>query len=217
MASKLLFILTFINISLFFPFSTFAQSPKEAVLALKKLQARVETGVSYRDYSPAVSEAKFAVKLYLDSPESKDEPDLSTSLLKTIEHYQIANDLWGEKFSGRKPSDFVTPRVKQAVFKIYPDAPDLGVATQYSHLLSFIWGKASLELNTANSLLSKTEAKAENAKLQLEALNKENEAFKKELGTLKIENSKLKEENEALKAEVKTLQSNPRSSIKKKK
>jgi hypothetical protein len=51
----------------------YAQSAKEAVRALPKLQARVEAGISYRDYSPALGDALFEVKLFLQSPGAKEK------------------------------------------------------------------------------------------------------------------------------------------------
>ena len=43
------------------------QKAKDAVGALKKLEASVETGISYKDYSLALGSANFSVKQYTDS------------------------------------------------------------------------------------------------------------------------------------------------------
>jgi hypothetical protein len=71
-----------------------AQSAKEAVRALQKLQARIEIGISYRDYSPALGDAKFEVNLYMQGREAKTKLELATSLSKVIDLYQAALDVW---------------------------------------------------------------------------------------------------------------------------
>jgi len=54
-----------------------ADSAKDGIIALKKLQAKCQTGISYRDYSNALGEAKFPVNMYTESEESKKYPDLT--------------------------------------------------------------------------------------------------------------------------------------------
>ena len=66
------------------PSIAFGQSAKDAIRALKKLEARVEAGISYKDYAPALGDAKFEVNLFLESPEAKEMPRLSEAVKKTI-------------------------------------------------------------------------------------------------------------------------------------
>ena len=49
----------------------YAQSAKDAVRALQKFQARIEVGISYRDYAPALGDVKFEVNQFLRSPEAQ--------------------------------------------------------------------------------------------------------------------------------------------------
>jgi hypothetical protein len=75
----------------------FAQSAKDAVRALQKLQARVESGISYRDYGLALGDARFDVNLFLQSPQAKNEK-LKASIRRAMEHYQMARTVWQVKF-----------------------------------------------------------------------------------------------------------------------
>ena len=68
-----------------------------AVLALKKVQAMVESGVSYRDYSHALAEASFPVKLFLESDVAKKAPEFSDFLKYSLKDYHAAQELWSEE------------------------------------------------------------------------------------------------------------------------
>lgn len=79
------------------PQKTSTQIPQSSLLAynaLKKVEARTEVGVSRRDYPEVIAEAKVAVNLFLESPESKSVPDLTESLEKAMKHYTDAKNLW---------------------------------------------------------------------------------------------------------------------------
>jgi hypothetical protein len=61
---------------------------KEAVLVLKKLEARIKTGISRRDYSVAVGEANFSVTQFFETGKTSSVPDFSTSHRNAINpHY----------------------------------------------------------------------------------------------------------------------------------
>jgi hypothetical protein len=109
---------------LFYGNVCFAQSAKDAVRALQKLQARVESGISYRDYAPALGDALFEVKLFLRSPEAKTKPELAAAVSKAMEYYQTAGEMWMSSIK----------------------APALGVQIS--------WEKAGQELEKAIGLLS---------------------------------------------------------------
>jgi len=68
----------------------------DALLALKKLQAKTETGIAYNEYLSALGDANFAVKSFLDSEDAKSQPDLSSSLQEAIKWYRAASEVWSE-------------------------------------------------------------------------------------------------------------------------
>jgi hypothetical protein len=72
----------------------FAQSAKDSTRSLQKIQARVESSVDNKDYTAALGDAIFEVKLYLSSPEAKERPEFTNSISKTLEHYQMAGEMW---------------------------------------------------------------------------------------------------------------------------
>ena len=79
------------------PQKTSVPIPPSAILAykaLKKVEARTEVGVSRRDYPEVIAEAKVAVNLFIESPESKSVPNLTESLEKAMKHYADAKNLW---------------------------------------------------------------------------------------------------------------------------
>lgn len=88
-----------------------AQSAKEALEALKKLESRVQVGISYKDYGPALGETHYKVKMFLESPDSNKNPMLAKSIGKALQHYTYANEIWGIKIA--KGSDIIYRDVEQ--------------------------------------------------------------------------------------------------------
>ncbi|HTF66507.1 MAG TPA: hypothetical protein VK638_27865 [Edaphobacter sp.] len=50
------------------------QKAKEAVIALKKLEARTDAGVSHRDYLVALGDTNFSVRQFLESERAREVP-----------------------------------------------------------------------------------------------------------------------------------------------
>jgi hypothetical protein len=67
-----------------------AQSAGEALDALKLLQQKCESGISYQDYGPALDQVRKPVLRYLASAGSKSSPGFSGSLGKALTHYEYA-------------------------------------------------------------------------------------------------------------------------------
>ncbi len=68
-------------------------SAKNAVRALKKLEARCQAGISkISDYSAALGDAKFEVNMFVESSESNDFESLKSSIMQTMKHYDDAGD-----------------------------------------------------------------------------------------------------------------------------
>ena len=78
----------------------YAQSAKEAIMALKKMEARVQSGISYRDYSPALGETKFSVNVYLEDPEANKNPEITSLIKRVMVHYEQAGFVFKESLSG---------------------------------------------------------------------------------------------------------------------
>jgi hypothetical protein len=80
--------------------ATAAPSPKqdpkakEAVLALEKLESTIESGVGLQDYSKALAEANFPVKMYLSGESAASYPTLSKTIEDTVKWYRAARSIW---------------------------------------------------------------------------------------------------------------------------
>lgn len=87
------------------------QSANEAVEALKKLESRVQVGISYKDYGPALGDTHYKVKMYLESPNANKNPILAKSIGNALKHYIYANEIWGYKIA--HGSDIIYRDVEQ--------------------------------------------------------------------------------------------------------
>jgi peptidoglycan hydrolase CwlO-like protein len=146
--------------------NAFGQSAKEAVMALKKLQVRYQTGVSYKDYPTALADAKFPVQLYLESPEAESTPELSEALKNAISYLDKANEMVSLKMTQIEIDGWLELATKEI-------------------------NKASDLLASAEKS-SKGKKAGSNAQKQIDTLKKEIEKLKKENINLKKENEALK-------------------------
>lgn len=203
-----LFLVSFKAMTLFFillvgvPTLSHAQSAKDALMALKKLEARIQGGVTYRDYGSALGEAKFPLNLYFESSEAKKYSDLSSSLRNAMYHYDVASRVWEFKM-GRPPSRGrfinVNSDLGKYLEKSYPNVKTdalselkiFGKDSTYDAdlVLRLIWKDASKEVDNATIEYAKLEEKPSDETAKL----------KKEIAELKKEVAELKEENDLLK------------------
>ena len=65
--------------------------------AVKKLEARTEVGINYKEYSTAVGDAWGDVKVFVESPEGKRLPEFSFALMSAMGKYRLALDIWQDK------------------------------------------------------------------------------------------------------------------------
>lgn len=155
---------------------------KDALKGLKKLQVRVETGVSYRDYPTVLSDAKFEVRQFNDSPGAKQLPEFSAAINSAIRHYERAQALWAYKFADRelrnavlsydidvvregglfggsfKTVNRVNPTRLQFMTELMNeykvgDGSSPEVRIMIDSTLAVIWSAAAKDIDTANSLL----------------------------------------------------------------
>lgn len=112
-----------ILISLLFPLNAGAQSAKEAFMALKKLEARIQIGITHQDYVRELGEAKFPVNLYLEGPEAKNDLELALLIGTIMYHYIQSEFVFKENLRG--PFRFIDKgaysKEDKAKQKIYRD------------------------------------------------------------------------------------------------
>jgi hypothetical protein len=108
---------------------------KAVVKALKKLQARTEIGINFQDYDSAVSDVYPEVKVFIESTESKDMPELRLVLKNAIDCYLKVRELWSIKIGSDSPA------------KQY-DASILLITAQ-----PLLWQVAAGNISAANALI----------------------------------------------------------------
>ncbi len=190
-----LFIITMVIVLTFATVTAFAQSAKEAILGLKKLQARCQSGISYQEYGNAVADAMFPVNLFKESEAAKESPELADSVRKVMFHYVYANEIWQYKFSSRSPTTLigVDTEIGRDIEGLYPRASKIpgfivgGPYYKIDQLLPVIWAEASEELDNATKLYAKAEKDKSD---DTDKLKKENAKLKKQLELMKSKNKK---------------------------
>jgi hypothetical protein len=170
-------------ISLIFSVPVHAQTAKDAIKAMKRLEAYFETGISYRDYVRALGEAKFEVNQFLESKDVESNKKLTEVIVKTISEYDDAKTIFSEKLKGPyrtidNVDSFLTGEMAENAKKInkyyqiiveqYPESNKLiadggaivdvsekdGRRINLSNLLPIILNQASKDLAEASALLA---------------------------------------------------------------
>lgn len=141
----------------------------EAVNALKKLQAKTQVGITYKDYSPALAEAKYALNLFIESSQAKDFPELAETLSSAFETFAMAGEVWSAKFSGSSVSSFGRKSDHPAVFAKFPEIDQIvskggtGVIIEEKDggpflidgLVSFLFSKGNQEIQKASAMIAR--------------------------------------------------------------
>ena len=122
---------------------------REAYLSLKKIETKVETGVNYRDYCKAVSDARCAVNIFMESDENKNM-SIRQSISKIMEQYIFATLIWSNRIKNKYYYISSSSSQDKALFnkiaKLYPKIVDGGFINLERAML-LLWADASLELN----------------------------------------------------------------------
>ena len=92
-------ILLSLLLSLFMVPVASAQSARDAVKSLKRIEARVDMGINYNEYVLAVADARVEVQMYLESHEAQQKAALTAAIKKILEHYETAREVWKMKVS----------------------------------------------------------------------------------------------------------------------
>jgi hypothetical protein len=86
-------------ISLFIVPAAYAQSARDTIKALKRIEARADMGISYSEYVLAVADARVEVQMYLESHEAKQKAELTGLIKRILGHYETAREIWKTKVS----------------------------------------------------------------------------------------------------------------------
>jgi hypothetical protein len=70
------------------------QSMLEVLQAMRKMSSRVETGISYKDYSAPLSDLVFALESLLKNPAADKVAQFTNAATDTINHYKNARGFW---------------------------------------------------------------------------------------------------------------------------
>jgi hypothetical protein len=189
-----------------------AQSAKEAFMALKKLEARTQVGVSYRDYSSALGEAKFPVNLFVESKEGRESIDLAKAIRKTFAIYSDALMVFGYKTTGglvygdnTEIGRYLLPKYPQLGKSISEKGarrPPSGAAYDLdsSSTLEILFNLAGQSLYDTEKLLSLSKSPSlSESSMTLENFKAENTKLSAEIDRLSKEILQLRTENDILK------------------
>ena len=141
---------------------------RKMLSALKRIETRVETGVSYRDYPSIVSDADYEVRQF-SSEYGPKLPQVGLGAVKVIADYQYVLSVWKIKFnqtspSGRRPNEWVWEASQiQAVLSAYPSAISARLSDgtlSIDRVLSIVWAEASSKIKDVERAL--TEASSAN-------------------------------------------------------
>ncbi|MBN1912691.1 MAG: DUF4339 domain-containing protein [Pirellulales bacterium] len=75
-------------------YSNSPQSARNALNAVKRVEARTEVGINFKDYSTVVGEAWAEVKIFTESPDGRKLPAFSFLLVSAMGKQKIALDVW---------------------------------------------------------------------------------------------------------------------------
>jgi len=150
-------------ILLWLPALALGQTAEDAVKSLKKVEASIQTGVSYQDFPQILAAAKKAVNMFMESNEAKKDPQFAKYIETIINYYTNAKEIWSIKFNCK--DDFVMEAVGintdcgKEIKRLYPNSrPELlpgnfGPFYIVSDVLRSIFHDASKELKKASKIV----------------------------------------------------------------
>lgn len=137
-----------------------------AIRALKKMKARVSSGISYREYSSPLAEARYEVDQFLQSPASSMIPDVTKNISDAIDHYVFSGRVWAVKFAGGRPLDgmsrFESPEIYDTLeskYGVHDHVTNNGffgshnVGKLYAASLPVVWSFADRSISVAEQAI----------------------------------------------------------------
>jgi hypothetical protein len=162
--------------------AAYAETANDAFRALKRLEAKCQSGISYKDFSLALGYSKFTLNMYLEEKDPSKSSSVTKSMLIAYDHYEFAKTMWDFKFTSKMEiipttSDWGID-LSKIIFSRYPEAnrsttdggviykstlklPDEAIKAgikldddiYLDGVVSYAFNKASSELKTTASLL----------------------------------------------------------------
>lgn len=139
-----------------------AQSAHDTITAFSKLDAKIEIGMNFRDYSTAVGDLNFSYKEFADGRDAEKFPTVKAKLGAALTRYVEANMIWGSNIGSDEAlyhKDLVA-----SITSRYPEAAEsehsggativTGGGLRVRKLLPIYWRKASSEVMDAKKALS---------------------------------------------------------------
>lgn len=141
------------------PFDVFADTSRDAIRALKKIEAYTQIGVSKDEYVASLKDAQYEVNLYfyLDNPDLQKDHELAALIKQIMEYYVFAYNLW-------KKGEWIHLREATELLKKFPDmSQNTNIVqertVQIQPAISFVWEKASADLMKAQKYMLKKSAR----------------------------------------------------------
>lgn len=196
--------------------SVYAQSAKEALMSLKKLQSKCEAGILYNEYPPSLAETKAQVMDYLQSPLSSDEPEFAEALGSALGHYECAGQVFDYMYKAGAGQHFVSTLDPSLFAKVKQRYPELNIYVNkdisgfsYSEAIQVMWARAASEVERAFDNLPSRAGKTTSGKAVEQADPDDADVtdgrLKQQVNALKHEVRRLKKENKELRREVDRL------------
>ena len=73
------------------------RSARDALNALKRIEAKIEVGLTFRDYTTVIGDGWADVKIFIESDDGGRLVEFSGLLTNAIGHYKLALDIWNNE------------------------------------------------------------------------------------------------------------------------
>lgn len=152
LAAQKLFLYILSISALFLTSTAYSQSWNDPIRALKKLEAKVEVGISYRDYLSMLGETKFEIKQFEESNDSGKFTNVRRSVREAFYAYEIAGVIWEQKINLGQEFVSADNDFGMTLLRSCPGQTGRkGIAM--TACMSELWSKAAKETESAAILL----------------------------------------------------------------
>ena len=139
------------------------QTANDTLKSLQKIEAKIQTGISYQDYPQVVAEVNNEVNMFLESNEAKKNPQFARNIKMAMDYYMTAKEIWDIKFNCM--DDYVMERIDinsncgRQIKILYHNSKaeilpgNLGPVYVVSNVLRNIFNDASKQLIKASEIL----------------------------------------------------------------